>query len=178
MMKTVIFRLSQKLARKVKAPALSVLPEAADPLTDWSAHVFNVSRTQYLLVCNTRSLYSAVMFARGINDVHRFIVGAMSGIADAMREAGFSKAYDERIAAATGPMLFGKAISRQVTGSMNDLIALSQFRLQDETTAPSDLGAWLNQTPFSILEGLDGGRYGRPLDVMEHMTIRGRRPPT
>ena len=41
---------------------------------DWSAHLFTAERTQYILISNTASLYSMVMFGRGITDDCRFIV--------------------------------------------------------------------------------------------------------
>jgi hypothetical protein len=55
-----IFRLSQKLNAKVKAGALGTLPLHENPFADWSAHLFVAGRTQYLLLRNTKSLYSTV----------------------------------------------------------------------------------------------------------------------
>jgi hypothetical protein len=43
-----IFRLSQKLADKIKAGTLAALPPDENPLADWSAHLFVAARTQYV----------------------------------------------------------------------------------------------------------------------------------
>ena len=56
-----IFRLSQKLNAKIKVGALSVVPLDENPYADWSAHLFTVDRTQYIILSNTKSLYSTVL---------------------------------------------------------------------------------------------------------------------
>ena len=56
-----IFRLSQKLNSKIKAGTLPALPLHKYPFADWSADLFVSERTQYILLCNTKSLYSTVL---------------------------------------------------------------------------------------------------------------------
>ncbi len=58
----VIFRISQKLNAKIKAGSLDALPLLENPFADWSAHLFTADRTQYVIVCNTKTLYSIVMY--------------------------------------------------------------------------------------------------------------------
>jgi hypothetical protein len=169
-----ILRLSQKLARKVKVSTLSELAMADDPLTDWSANVFNASRTQYIIVCNTRTLYSTVMFARGINDAHRLIVGALRSIADAMEKDGLGNAYEKRVTPGSGTVQFGKAMSRPVTGSMNDLIAMTKWQLADGDVVPDDVGPRLNITPMSMLVGLDGRPHCNPREAMRNAVAAGQ----
>jgi len=60
-----IVRLSQKLNAKIKGGTLPTLPPDDNPFADWSAHLFLVDRTQYILVSNTTSLYSIVMYGKG-----------------------------------------------------------------------------------------------------------------
>jgi len=68
-----IFRLSQKLNAKIKAGTLAALPLEENPFADWSAHLFAIGSTQYILLSNTKSLYSAVVPAKGIYDDGTFI---------------------------------------------------------------------------------------------------------
>jgi hypothetical protein len=56
-----IFRLSQKLNAKIKAGDLQTLSLDEDPFADWSAHLFLAGRTQYILLSNTKALYSTVL---------------------------------------------------------------------------------------------------------------------
>ena len=68
-----IIRLSQKLAKKIKVGKLTEKPLDEIQYADWSANVFNVGRTQYIILCNTKSMYSCVMYAKGINNDNTFI---------------------------------------------------------------------------------------------------------
>jgi len=61
-----IFRLSQKLNTKIKAGTLQSLPLHENPFADWSAHLFVADRTQYIILSNTKSLYSVVMFGKAL----------------------------------------------------------------------------------------------------------------
>jgi hypothetical protein len=60
----VIFRLSHKLFAKLKEGTLPALPLDANPFADWSANLFVAVRARYILLSNTRSLYSTVMFGK------------------------------------------------------------------------------------------------------------------
>ena len=51
-----IIRLSQKLAKKLHETALPSAPLDENPYADWSAHLFTVARTQYIIFANTKSL--------------------------------------------------------------------------------------------------------------------------
>jgi hypothetical protein len=70
---SMIFRISQKLAKKLKEGELPSLPLDENPYADWSAHLFTVARTQYIIMANTKSLYSVVMYGTGITDDSRAI---------------------------------------------------------------------------------------------------------
>lgn len=63
-----ILRLSTKLNTKIKAGTLKSMPLDENPYADWSCHLFTADRAQYILMTNTQSLYSSVMFGRGITD--------------------------------------------------------------------------------------------------------------
>lgn len=64
-----IFRLSQRLARKLKIDGLRSLPLNENPFADWSAHLFTIARTQYIIVVNTKSLYSVLLYGKPITVV-------------------------------------------------------------------------------------------------------------
>ena len=63
-----IFRLSQKLKTKFKVGNLPTLPLHENPYADWSAHLFLADRTQYVILSNTKSLYSIVMYGKALTD--------------------------------------------------------------------------------------------------------------
>ena len=116
-----IFRLSQKLSDKIKAGTLATLPLDENPFADWSAGLFLVGRSQYILVTNTKSLYSTVIPAKGVTDEKTFIERALSSIREFMEADGQQGVYEHFIAPVSGSVQFAKALNRSVTGSMNDM---------------------------------------------------------
>ena len=122
-----ILRLSQKLNTKIKAGKLDEKPLDENPYADWSCHLFTADRTQYIIMSNTKSLYSCVMYGKGITDDSRFIERALSTIREFMEDDGQAFAYQRFIAPASGTVSFAKALNRSVTGSMNDLIKHAQI---------------------------------------------------
>lgn len=97
-----ILRLSQKLNAKIKAGKLGEMPLDENPYADWSCHVFTVDRKQYVILSNTKSLYSCVMGGAGITDDSRFIERALSTIREFMEDDGQVFAYQRFIAPASG----------------------------------------------------------------------------
>lgn len=146
-----IFRLSQKLNTKIKAGTLRALPLDENPFADWSATLFPADRTQYILLTNTKSLYSTVMYAKGINDDARFIDRALGSVREFMEDDGQAFAYHQFIAPAGGTVRFAKTLDRSVTGSMNDLVYHAQIWLTEGGLSPFDVGFKLNNIPFSSL---------------------------
>ena len=50
-----IFRLSLKLAQKLKVKTLATVPLAENPFADWTANLFEMSRREHIIVANTRT---------------------------------------------------------------------------------------------------------------------------
>ncbi len=146
-----ILRLSQKLAKKIKAGKLTDMPLDENPYADWSCHLFTADRTQYIIMSNTKSLYSYVMYGKGITDDSRFIERALSTIREFMEDDGQQFAYRKFIAPASGTVSFAKALNRSVTGSMNDLIKFAKLWLTEGDLSPHKTGFKLNDMPMSAL---------------------------
>jgi hypothetical protein len=159
-----IFRLSQKLNTKIKAGPLRALPLDENPLGDWSAHLFVADRTQYILLSNTKSLYSTVMYGKGITNGSHFIERALSSIRDSLEEEGHESVYERIIAPARDTVHFAKALDRSVTGSMNDMIKHATYWLAQSDQSPLDVGFRLNEIPMSALAS-SGSPYGMPREA-------------
>lgn len=163
-----IFRLSQKLSVKIKAGTLPALPLAENPLADWSAHLFVADRTQYILLSNTQSLYSTVMFGKGITNDSQFIERALSSIREFMEDDGQGAAFERFVAPASAKVRFAKALNRSVTGSMNDMTKHAAYWLATEDISPFEIGSRLKEIPMSALKHV-GSPYGFPRDVFKAM---------
>jgi len=146
-----IFRLSQKLAKKLKIPVPRPAPADPNPFADWSGHLFTADRTQYLILTNTPSLYSTVIYGKGISNDSQFLDRALSSISEFMVADGQEFAFRTSIAPAAGTVRFASALNRSVTGSMNDLVNAAQIWLTEGDLSPFDVGLKLNDMPMSCL---------------------------
>ena len=146
-----ILRLSQKLNAKAKAGPLQELPVDGNPYADWSCHLFSADRTQYVLLTNTKSLYSCVTFGKGMTNSSVFIERALSSIREFMEYDGQTFVYRRLIAPAFESVTFAKALNRSVTGSMNDLVFHAKAWLIEDELSPFDVGFKLNDIPISAL---------------------------
>ena len=163
-----ILRLSQKLNTKIKAGKLSGMPLDENPYADWSCHLFTADRTQYIILSNTASLYSCVMYGKGITNDSRFIERALNAIREFMEDDGQQFAYRKFIVPARGTVTFAKALNRSVTGSMNDHVQATKFYLADDMS-PHEIGFRLNETPLSALTNADGRKYANPREVFKRL---------
>jgi hypothetical protein len=168
-----IFRLSQALAKKLKEGTLPSVPLDENPYADWSAHLFTADRTQYIIVTNTASLYSVVMYGKGITDYSEFIDRALSNFREFMEGDGLAFVYQRFVAPSSGSVRFGKALDRSVTGSMNDMIFHAKFWLVEREMSPFDVGTKLNEMPMSAIREDKSGGYGIPREVFKLLADRG-----
>lgn len=164
-----ILRLSQKLCTKIKAGSPKAMPPHDNPFADWSAHLFVADRTQYVIVSNTRSLYSTVLYGKGITNDSQFIVRALGSIREFMEGDGQAFAYHCFIVPASGTVSFAKALERSVTGSMNDLINHAKAWLSGGEMSPYDVSFRLNDVLLSSLARGTVDTYRKPREVFKEM---------
>jgi hypothetical protein len=171
-----IFRFSQKLGSRLKAGPLKPLPLEDTPVADWTSHVFFFDRTPYVLTSNTATLYSTVLYAKGITNDSVFIVRLLSALREFMEADGLAFAYDRFIAPRTGVIRFASTFSRSVTGSMNELVAYAKVILADEETSPFGLGFRLNDLLLSAVASDASRNYGKPRDAFQAVVARSKAP--
>ena len=160
-----IVRVSAKLGKKIHLNPPKSLPLDPNPFADWSTHLFVADRTQYILITNTASLYSMVMFGRGIANDGQFLDRITSYMGEFIRDDGYRFMYERWIIPSMAHVLFSKALNRSVTGSMNDLVFMAKTRLVERDVSPYDVSFWLNDVPMSYL------KHGRPKDAFEALRV-------
>ena len=163
-----IFRLSEKLKAKIKAGILATLPLDENPFIDWSAHLFVAERTQYILLSNTKSLYSTVLPGKGITDEKTFVESALGSIREFMDADGQEGVYERLVVPVSGSVQFAKALNRSVTGSMNDMAKHAAFWLAEGEVLPVEIGSRLKDIPMSALKH-DHSTHGFPRDAFKAM---------
>jgi len=122
-----IFRLSHKLAKKIKITPRRALPLDSNAFADWSVHPFTAERVQYIILTNTASLYSTVMYGREISSTSQFLDQGLSCIREFMIDDSQEFIYRRFIAPSTEAVNFSKTLNRSITGSMNDLVYHAQM---------------------------------------------------
>jgi hypothetical protein len=162
-----ILRLSQKLSAKIRAGTLKAMPLDDNPYADWSCHLFSADRTQYIIVSSTKSLYSYVMYGKGITNDGIFIERVLNSLREFMEDDGHSFIYQRFIAPASNTVRFATALNRSVTGSMNDLIGHATGWFESGDRAPHDLCFQLNDILLSALATSTLDKYGKPNEAFK-----------
>ncbi len=163
--KTMIFRLMEKLAKKIKVAPLQPLPADPNPYADWTAHLFTVARARYILLSNTSSLYSLVMPGKGITSDAAFLREAADAIGQFLRADGNEFIFRRYIAAEMDKTTFAKTLNRSVTGSMNDLVFQAKVYLTHNSLSFFEISSRLNEVPMYYLE------YKHPREVFMTMMM-------
>ncbi|MEI7685083.1 MAG: hypothetical protein WCL32_08655 [Planctomycetota bacterium] len=162
------FRLTQKLNAKIKAGPLKALPLDENRFADWSASLFVAGRVQFVLVTNTKSLYSMLMLAKGITDDGLFTDRALSDLREFVIADGQEVAFRRHVVPATSSVRFAKALNRSVTGSMNELVRIATFFLEVRGLSPMEVSTEIDETPMSAF-GMKDPLFGIPQVVFAAM---------
>jgi hypothetical protein len=147
-----ILRLTQKLAKKIKAVPAAALPPHDNPLLDWTANLFMVLRWQCIILTNSASLYSVVFPGKGIPDEQAFVEQSMKALDDCLMRDGFISLFETRIVPVIDSVSFCKACDRSVLASMNQLVYQAQCDLLEMGHALPLVNRRLNRIPMSKLK--------------------------
>ena len=154
-----ILRLPLTLNARLGGGPLAASASHVNPLLDWSVRAFAAGKAENVLLCNTRSLYSAVLDGVARETSGRFterVAGAVGVILDA---AGRHVSVGRNLAPES--VRFAKALDRSVTGSMNELVAYAEMLLADGDLPVPEVGVRLNDLLLSAAAG-EGEKYGTP----------------
>ncbi len=147
-----IVRVSAKLGKKIHVSPAKSLPANPNPFADWSARLFTADRVQYILITNTPSLYSMVMYGRGVTDDSQFLSRITSCMREFMRDDGHAFLFERLIAPSTARVAFSKPLNRSVIGSINELVFQAKFILIEREMSPHNTSLQLNDVPMSSLK--------------------------
>ena len=154
-----ILRLPQTLNARLGGGPLAALASHANPLLDWSVRAFAAGTKAYVLLSNTRSLYSVVLdgvAGETRKQLAERVAGAVGVILDGTgRLAGVGNDL------APESVRFAKALDRSVTGSMNELVAYAEMLLAGGDLSVPEVGVRLNDFLLSALARA-GEKYGTP----------------
>lgn len=148
-----IIRITQKLAKKIKVVPIAALPPHDNPILDWTANLFMVSRWQCIIFTNSASLYSVVFRGKGVLNEQAFLKQSMKALDDCFMRDGITGLYEAEIAPAIDQVNFCKAGDRRVLGSMNELIFQAKVDFLHMGHPLQLVNHRLNRTLLSLLKG-------------------------
>ncbi|WP_339736133.1 GIY-YIG nuclease family protein [uncultured Gimesia sp.] len=162
-------RLSHKLNQKIKTGKLNALPLHQNPLADWSCRLFYANRSQYILLSNSKSLYSCVMPGKGVTNEKKFATAAFECIRDFTADDAQQWAFRKYIAPEKNRVQVGKALNRSVTSCMNQLVEYAQDLLIDDQLSPHEAGFKINDYLLSSIGIKESDWYGTPNDAFKNL---------
>lgn len=140
------------MSKKLKLSALPQSQDYSGNFVEWYAHLFTANRVQYILTTEAKTLFSVVLYGRGITDDDIFIKDWLRFLSDYLSDIDRSRVFKTFIGPNTGQFRLAKTSSRSVLGSMNDMISTIKFTLQTEDLSPYDLSKMINSTPFKTID--------------------------
>ncbi len=154
-----ILRLPQTLNARLGGGTLAASALHANPLLDWSVRAFAAGKKEYVLLSNTRSLYSVVLDGVARETSGRFAGRVAGAVLAILETAGQLAVVGSDLAPES--VRFAKAVDRSVTGSMNELVAYAERMLADGDLSVPEVGVRLNNLLLSAAAG-EGEKYGTP----------------
>lgn len=146
-----IIRLTQKLAARLKEAPASSLSRDPNLFADWTANLFTANRVQYIILVNSATLYSVIMYGRGVTDGGIFIDRALSALRDFMTADDLPFFFHRFIVPQSKTVSFSKTGDRSLLGSMNEHVACAKIHLGEYDDSPVEAAKRLNDTPLKYL---------------------------
>jgi hypothetical protein len=158
-----IIRLTSKLARKIGTKPEQCLTLDMNPYLDWVGHLFTAERTQYIILSNTVSLYSIIMYGRGITNNSKLAEQGISNICEFMCHDGFEFIFRRLIAPHIHIKQYSKVTDKRVIGSIAEMVREAQFWLIERELSPFDTAVKINEALLLYLN------YAHPKEVFRQL---------
>jgi len=149
-----------KLPRPIPDP-----PSSTGRLGDWYAHVVRFGRPEFVIATSERSLLTVLFPARAVRAT--LAPKLRSAVALLLEQIGVSAEIVADEVAAMGQVKFGRAISRRVLGSMNELAFHASVRFAHGEDLVS-IASQLSDIPMSAIEIMPG-HCGYPAETAREL---------
>ena len=169
-----IFRLSLKLAQKLKVKTLATVPLAENPFADWTANLFEMSRREHIIVANTRTFYCVILPGDEASDLSEFLNQALRSLCASLGDDGLGFLQPHLKVPALADVQFAKAADRRVTGSMVELVKIAKSSPENPSYMLPQLGHGLNGIIMSSLDFRGDGSWGTPLQAFKELANAAR----
>jgi hypothetical protein len=127
------FHCTKKLLQALDLPVLAQPEEPGDlPLGIWYVNIFIEFKTVFLLFVNDPTLYTVVLHFSGMPNATKVVNSFRENLAMSLASDGVDQRIIQYLLQEHAQAAFVKTTSRSMLGSMNDLIYLFLFHLEDD----------------------------------------------
>jgi hypothetical protein len=172
-----LIRLTETLRTRAGVAPLEPVPPHENLFLDWSAHLFRAGRSPFILLCNTRTLLTAVLPGRGITGENSLRERLLGGIHHCLETHGGESVRRHLAVPAAPSIRFAKTLNRSVTGSMNELTRTAEVWLAEGGISLPELSDKLNTTLLSALAPTGAAGYGTPREAFAALLNEARPVP-
>ncbi len=117
-----IFRVTNKLAKRIHVNPAPLPEEEVSPYIDWASNSFIANRSHYIVLMNSRTLLSTVLPAKGITNTKKFAAEALRSIETILEYYSFDQVFKTQIEPASNNVMFTKVANPKLNGYMVDLV--------------------------------------------------------
>jgi hypothetical protein len=116
-----------KLAKRLPFPLARIQLASTNILGSWSANVFNIGRSPYIIVSNERTLLTVVV---PLKEIKTFWKRTLLSLEKLLLSIGLPEAQIKHEILEMGDVQFTWQTNRQTLGSMNDFVHLVKSRIE------------------------------------------------
>jgi len=146
----VTIRPTKMLARQLGITLPKLPPPVPDRIADWCAHSFATGDQNWLVFCNTTSLYAVFAKADGVTDGESLARRLGGMVLQVITANGFST-QARAFKAALTEYQWAPIPDRSVLGSINELIYLADPLFDDPHLTPGSLAERVSNAPMSAI---------------------------
>jgi hypothetical protein len=139
-----ILRLSDELARKIRALPVTQQPLNANPFADWSCHAFPSGRGQFILAANTASLYVVLFPGRRVTRPANLESALFAHLQERLLNDGFEFLYKRLIDTQGGDVLYARPLNLTAIGTLRDLAEIAAHYIEAERLTPDEAANRIN----------------------------------
>lgn len=131
--------------------------ETSDEFYNWHANVFRMAKKNNLIIMNNKTRYCFILF--GVKKEHfkkNFNQLFINSLVENLRAEGISESLIDKYISKADKINFTKTYDRSVLGSMNDMVKMTEFLIEDYLPIHEmniiDLNKENNDTPIVKLK--------------------------
>jgi hypothetical protein len=148
-----IIHMTKKLSDKIKTGPMQPVSDDKGPLLRWYAHVFRISRYQYILTTNAATYFSTVIQGAGVTDFNSYMKSFIRSLHYQMALNGIEQLFIDEILPHLGCVTLAKTQDRSVISLMNQFISDLKYIVFPEGTTLEEIGDYINHRQSMLKDG-------------------------